>query len=328
MEEIEISASWENAADQMICHGWRKILLLGAVDSGKSTFCRFLSQRLLQSGANVAILDADIGQKDIGPPASITLGYPESAGKPGDAKPLAFYFVGAVNPVRHLLPMVVGTKILLEAARASFVIINTTGLIHGIGRVLKGYKIEIVQPDLIVAIQTGSELHSLLRSCRNQRALPVNRSPKAMAKNAEQRKLARQLAFFNYFKEADEIELDCRKLIFQRSLLFNGAVFNDPRFLYSEATSEGILAVGSDNVGRRDDLQVLKPGFEKNLLCGLADRKGRGRGLAIIKRIDFKKQTILLTTPVLPDFIKVIQPGDLYVNRDGIELYRKRPGAF
>jgi len=122
--------------------------------------------------------------------------------------------------------------------------------------------------------------------------------------------------------------MDCRTLIFQRSLSFYGKMLNDPRFIYSEKTSEGVIAVGADHVVRASDLKFLRPGFEKNLLCGLADRRNRGRGLAIIKRIDFETQTILLITPVLPEAIKIIQPGDLFVSRDGIELDRKGPGIF
>jgi polynucleotide 5'-hydroxyl-kinase GRC3/NOL9 len=284
MSQIDIPASWAWSAAEIMQHQWRKVLVIGAVDRGKSTYCHFLSQHLRSAGLRVAVVDADVGQKDIGPPATITLGYPEPALALAEVKPAALYFVGAVSPVGHLLPMVVGTRQLVDAAQGAFVIINTTGLIQGIGQVLKSYKIEAVQPHVVVAIEQGTELQALVRAYRNYRILRLPPSAHASTKTPEQRREARERAFFRYFQSATEVVLQGRKLLFQR--------------------------------------REVPAGFEKNLLCGVADGR-KGIGLAIVTAVDWARGTISLLTPVPPERIRVLQGGDLYLTPDGCELGRR-----
>jgi polynucleotide 5'-hydroxyl-kinase GRC3/NOL9 len=255
------------------------------VDRGKSTYCRFLSQHLLAAGWRVAIVDADVGQKDIGPPAAITLGYPVLAQPLTTVLPAAWYFVGAVSPVGHLLPMVVGTRQLVEVAQANCVIINTTGLIHGVGRVLKSYTIEAVQPHVIVAIEQEAELQALLTAYRNYRILRLPPSPQAVAKTPEQRRLAREQAFQRSFQTASEVALPARQLLFQRRY-----------------------------VPRDEELHVL---------CGVADRRNRGVGLAIIMGRQAPSDTLSLLTPVPARLIHIVQYGDLSLTPEGHELDRR-----
>lgn len=132
---IDVPSSWAWSATQIQRQKWRKILVLGATDRGKSTYCHYLSQTLLAVGERVAVVDADVGQKDIGPPAAITLGYPKRDHDLQQIPPSAWYFVGAVSLVGHLLPSVVGMRQMVDTADAPRVIINTTGFVEGIGRV-------------------------------------------------------------------------------------------------------------------------------------------------------------------------------------------------
>ena len=281
---IDIPAAWEWSAGAIVAHKWRKVLVLGDVDRGKSTYCHFLTQRLLTAGFRVALVDADIGQKDIGPPASITLGYPVLERPLVEITPAAMYFVGAVSPVGHLLPMVVGTRQLVDVAHGAFVIVNTTGFVHGVGRVLKGYKIEALQPDVIVALAQGAELQALLRAYRHIHTLRIPASARAMVKTPEQRREARERAFCVYFQHATEVTLPWRKLIIQRHSI---------------------------------------PGaLPPHLLCGLADRRNRGLGLALVKNIDAANDHVALFTPVPADRIGILQCGDLCISPDGCELGR------
>ena len=78
-------------------------------------------------GQRVAVVDTDVGQKDIGPPATLTLGYPEMAQSLAEAPLVAWYFLGPTSRAGHLLPMIVGSP--GDAARAAaYIIINTTAL--------------------------------------------------------------------------------------------------------------------------------------------------------------------------------------------------------
>jgi len=328
MDGMDIPAGWEKSAHMIISRRWRRILVIGASDSGKSTYCHFLSLRLAEHDPPVAIVDADIGQKDIGPPASLTLGYTGHGVELGAIAPASFFFVGAVSPVRHLLPMVVGVKQLTDLARAPFTIINTTGLIRGVGRILKGYKIEALEPDVIVAIQRAHETESILRAYRNHDIIRLHCSPKAVLKTPEQRRIARERAFSAYFQRAAEHSFDLRELVFQRTLLFSGKTIKHRDFVHFERTSEGLFAISDRPVANRNNVKLTPAGFESNLLAGVADRNNHCLGLAILHRIDFEGRTIALTTPVQPENAQIIQFGDIYINADGIELDRKRRDGY
>lgn len=324
MADLDIPQSWINSAHAILKNGWQKVLVIGGVDTGKSTYCGYLISHLLENGRQAVLIDADVGQKDIGPPACITSGYPVRSSSLSETPPERFYFVGAVSPARHFLPMVSGTRALMEAAPGDFKIINTTGMIHGIGRVLKGYKIESLRPDVIVGIERAHELSSILRAHRNHPVLRLSPSPLAVPKSPIQRAYAREASFQRYFEAGSEVTLDCRGLIFQRTLLFSGKRLKRQPFLYCEKTSEGVLAV-SEGPSELNGVTVLPAGFEEHLLCGLEDESSDGLGLALIRRINFRAMSITLFTPVPSDRIRIIQFGDIYLDTLGRSLDQRRP---
>ena len=63
---------WENLARKVV-QPQQIVLVIGAMDIGKSTFCRFLVERGVTSGLRVGFVDADVGQSQIGPPTTIGL---------------------------------------------------------------------------------------------------------------------------------------------------------------------------------------------------------------------------------------------------------------
>jgi len=325
---IDIPPAWEWSAGQIVQHQWRKVLVIGAIDRGKSTYCAFLSQRCLAAGLRVAVVDTDIGQKAIGPPATLTLGYPEAAQSLAEVPPVAWYFIGATSPAGHLLPMIVGLRHLLDITRAPCIIMNTTGFIHGPGRVLKGYKIEAVQPDVIVALEQGRELRALLQAYRHYRIVRLLPSVHATTKTPEQRRAARERGFGAYFAAAHTVELALRQVIFQRSLLFTGRKLEHAACLYAEHTPEGLLAIAAGEQPDIPGARMLPGGFERHLLCGVAGRRNEGLGLAIVLHIDFARETIALHTPVPVERIKVVQFGMLYVDTAGYELGYRVPRSL
>lgn len=322
MPDLDIPAPWERSANRILRHRWRTILVLGATDRGKSTYCAFLAARLSQAQGRVALVDADVGQKDIGPPATITLGYPPAPRPHRVRQPHAYYFVGSTTPMAHLLPMLVGTKRMLDAADADFLIVNTTGFVHGAGRALKTYKIELIQPDAIVALAVGDELDAILHAHRERRILRLRPSVRTLTKSTLERKQNRESAFRRYFTGAAHLTLSLSRTIVQRSLLFTGTPFADGRYLHSERTPEGLIAVGSGAASGRRLVKVLPEGFETNLLCGVANHRGDCLGLGIIRHIDFERESIALVTPVPRHSIAIVQLGRMYVTPDGTEIGR------
>ena len=140
----------------------RVIFVMGDKDTGKTTFVTRMANELFSLGYSVGIIDADIGQSDIGPPTTIGFGIVQTPlTSLRDVIVQTLYFVGAISPKSHLLPLVIGTRKMLEKALElgiQKILIDTTGLVRGqFGRVLKHYKLELVAPDVIVCLQRNSE---------------------------------------------------------------------------------------------------------------------------------------------------------------------------
>lgn len=150
----------------------RLFVVIGASDTGKSTFVEFLCHQLVNL-YNTAIVDLDMGQSTIGPPT--TIGWarcPKEFSKLSLLKEEALYFTGSVTPAGSLLPAITGARLITEKALNSCekVIVDTTGLIsEPAGRVLKQYKIEILRSDVIIAFQRDKELQHILEPFKNQK---------------------------------------------------------------------------------------------------------------------------------------------------------------
>lgn len=83
-------------------------LLLGATDRGKTTFAALAARILTSEIERVAVVDADIGQSEIGPPGTVGVAWalPEAT-RLRDLTPSATFFVGAFGPPPVALELVV-----------------------------------------------------------------------------------------------------------------------------------------------------------------------------------------------------------------------------
>ena len=172
---LEVPPRWERIARSGLSG---TLLVVGAPDTGKSTFARYLYRCLCAQHERVAFVDGDVGQATLGPPTTITL----ALGAAGDdsfppAGRRFRAFVGDVSPRRHMLPVVVSAHALVQTAReegASVVVFDTTGLVDPNcgGGALKRAKVDLLRPSVVVGIQRGSELEYLLCPLRRS-----NRGP-------------------------------------------------------------------------------------------------------------------------------------------------------
>jgi polynucleotide 5'-hydroxyl-kinase GRC3/NOL9 len=335
---LRVSAAWHDSAQRILDEGWHRILILGATDRGKSSYCRFLINAFLQEGRTVSFVDADIGQKDVGPPATITLAdfaaladFAHAASTPMSqiSACTGMYFVGHISPFAHFLPLVVGTRQMVETAKGEFVVIDTAGLVQGRGRQLAGFQIESLRPDVLVCLERGDELAPIRHAARHCNTLRVRSFRSAVRKSPEARRRLREKAFRTHFQDAREVEVRLDDIIVQRSSLFNGAAVIDPRFLYAESFSDGLIAVAGEGVYEASErVRVLPVNFADQLLCGVAGDGGRCLGLAICTGVDFAARNITLYTPVPKRDIRIILFGDLYLDQDGHELHLGRCGQF
>jgi len=205
---VHLPADWSEAARRIRRDAVGRVLILGPNDVGKSTFARVLLDDARQEGRRAALVDADVGQKTVGPPAAVTLGY---AG--GDVLSLArLAFVGTTNPVQGWRRLISGVVQLTDEADANLTVVNTSGLLRGPGRRLKAAKIAKVRPDLLVAIGNDPSLDAILCNHIQIPALRLVPSPQARRKTDAARRAARGDAFRHYFTNASLLSLPIDRL--------------------------------------------------------------------------------------------------------------------
>jgi polynucleotide 5'-hydroxyl-kinase GRC3/NOL9 len=187
---IEAQASWRPVLDQLACGTWQRVLVLGAPDRGKSSFCDLLLRLLQAQGTKAMLLDTALGEKTVGPPACLTLGRIET----GAYSLKDLYFVGGLDSARRMAAIVSGAARLADRAEGQLVI-DTSGTFNGPGRVLKGLKIDTLCPDHIVALGRDDELEPFLALLPQGQIHRLPPADGAQARNAMTRALGRLQAF-------------------------------------------------------------------------------------------------------------------------------------
>jgi polynucleotide 5'-hydroxyl-kinase GRC3/NOL9 len=254
--QLEIPDAW-NALDVSDWHG--SILIVGASNSGKSTFARYLYTRLLSVHPRVGYLDADVGQSSLGTPATITMAirHGENERSFPPTGPRRVCFVGNNTPLRHIPVILLSLyrmQLFAIQQQVDALVVDTSGLIdplHG-GTDLKWGKVELFRPCRVVAFQRKEELEPILAPLRHLSGVRLHELPVAEAvrrRAYEERCAYRAARYRDYFVDAQRIPLSYSKL----------AVFPEPRFLPGRLVGlEGrdgfILALG---IVERADERVL-----------------------------------------------------------------------
>ena len=185
------------------------VVLVGGLDTGKTSLSRNVLTAAVEAGRPAALVDADVGQKTVGPPATVTLKMVRSAAdlEPGSlAVADEMSFVGSTSAQGHLLPVVAGVARLHRRAKdegADLVVVDTSGLVSGItGQVLKYHKVELLQPDLVVGLQRGEELLPLLGVIQRffpTQVVPLGVHPDVVPTTVDRRADNRERAMRAYF---------------------------------------------------------------------------------------------------------------------------------
>jgi polynucleotide 5'-hydroxyl-kinase GRC3/NOL9 len=159
-----IPRSWYSALDAIVEMKEGRIVIIGATDVGKSTLSTFLANGLFKEQISCQIVDADIGQADIGPPTTIGSAVTSSF-LPSlvELDPSALIFVGDTSPNRVQSKLLDGIQRLSKNEEAKLTIINTDGWVLDREAIIyKTRLIETVRPDLVLAIASFNELDPIV----------------------------------------------------------------------------------------------------------------------------------------------------------------------
>jgi polynucleotide 5'-hydroxyl-kinase GRC3/NOL9 len=354
---LEAGACWAPALGAV--REVRITLVLGESDTGKTTLVVFLANALLAEGASVAIVDADLGQSEIGPPTTVGLGRPRAPlERLADAEVAGLCFVGATSPRDHVAETVLATRRLTDRALglgADRVLVDTSGLVHGeVGRALKQAKIDLVGPDLVLCLQRDGECEPILRPYAGDRTPAVVRldpAPTARRRSAEERRRHRERSMAAYFVSASPVTLDLGRVVLRAPPLYAGTplTLHETEVLASQLDDAVVwaerrgreLAVVTPGRMQESQLQRLALAYPdvtlvhhaladfQDAVVGLDDERRETLGLGVVRGVDFIKRTLVVETPVEERAVAAVRLGRLRLGSLSIveSAGRDWPGA-
>ncbi|MEK6679467.1 MAG: Clp1/GlmU family protein [Nitrospirota bacterium] len=341
---------WETAASR-IASDKGVAIILGAPDSGKTTFARFLVDYLTKKQLSVAMVDADMGQSTLGPPTTIGMSVFKSAPHWLEDIPCrSLHFVGSTSPEKHFISTIVGVKKMTESALghgADITLIDTSGLVYGnAGRLLKSQKIDIINPAHIIAIQESDEIEHLLLPYIKQNAIKIHRlmtSADTKIKSKEQRRSYREIKFQGYFRKSMRHRFVLGSVGILGSFLGSGRKLsaNDIIFLSKTLDANAVHA----EIGFEEVLIIVKGGYSKEgiiktkrhflereiiinelndfkfLIAGINDEKNNTLGIGIIEEIDLPAGIITVITPLHDiEMVRILHFGSIKLDLSGKEI--------
>jgi polynucleotide 5'-hydroxyl-kinase GRC3/NOL9 len=182
------------------------ILVVGKTDSGKSSFCAYLVNKLVDEKSKVAVLDGDIGQSDIGPSGTVAFAVTsKSVTQLSELKFENAFFVGTTSPIGAIAKTIEGLAFMkaeILKKLVDYVVVNTDGWVAGeIALGIKTSMINELKPDVIVGIQTDNELNVLIVNLKSQMTL-IAPSPYLSQRTMAERKSLREMTYARYLKDA------------------------------------------------------------------------------------------------------------------------------
>jgi polynucleotide 5'-hydroxyl-kinase GRC3/NOL9 len=250
-----------NEHERLVDHAARHahvVVFLGGIDAGKSTLARATAAHALRLGRSVAYLDADVAQKTVGPPATVGLKHIREADdltfeRMADADALGF--VGSTSPQDHLVPLTGALQRLRERAKsegAELVVVDTGGEVGGIrGQLVKYYKVDALEPDLVIGLQRGEELEPILGVIDRFfgiESMTAAVHPDVALSSVEERMNQRERMMTRYFASAPLQRFRVRPTVFMPTL--------PP--LFDHSSLDRLLVGLSDGAGGFTGLGVLE----------------------------------------------------------------------
>ena len=216
---------WALAAERAAAA--RLVLVLGATDTGKTSLVSHLAGALATRGHPIGVIDADLGQSQIGPPTALGLGRvtgPIAA--LGDAEWVALSWVGGTSPPGLEEALWAGARRLADRGAALGlrpILVDTGGLVLGsVGRRIALGTARSLRPDLAICLQRADECEGLLAALGDDGEAPGNgwrpdvlRLPVAAGarrRSAAERRAYREGALDRYLTRSGTLELSLSAL--------------------------------------------------------------------------------------------------------------------
>ena len=322
-----LPSSWDKAAKELLSLDKPvTVIVIGGVDSGKTSFCTFLVNAAVMEKLRTGVIDADLGQSDVGPPSTVGFNFVAEPVKDlFEIDAQCTVFVGSTSPSGAISKVIDGLTHLKDRvmdAGADFLVINTDGWVEG--EEASAYKVRLAEKvgsNAVVGMQQGKELTPILDSLHDVKVLVIDSPQLIQPRNREKRKLLRELSYKKYLKRAKMQSFSLGWVEIKDSILGAGIALHrnrletlsnllEARHVYSEESIDAILVVlkSSGVVTEKQvkdaeehfvkKVKVIREGDEEGLLVGLNDEADNFLGIGILREVDYKRKVLKVYTPV------------------------------
>jgi polynucleotide 5'-hydroxyl-kinase GRC3/NOL9 len=282
IDDTTIPKSWFEAANTFQKSNNKKLLIIGSTDTGKSTLCTFLVNHILKFKQNVALLDADIGQSDLGPPGTLGLSvinkpYIESDNLNIDS----MIFIGKTSPTSVTEKVINGiSKLENSVQKGTPIVINTDGWILDTEAI--AYKLRMIRqldPNITIILSEGKDLYNIFENNLPFMRIQVPKFIKTRGR--EDRKKIREYRYKKYLRNA----------------------------IHTNFSLNGITMEG-----------LLPNRIEGGEILGFLDLNRFLIGIGILEYINRRKQILKAYTNVNARSVTSIECGNIRLMHDGSEI--------
>ncbi len=332
---------WVNTVENIVGSGYRKIVVLGPIDSGKSSLTILLANKLLDKGVKTAVIDSDVGQADIGPPCFISLSiYREPVVWMRELKPDIMKFIGDIRPQYYVDKIVYEVKNLVEYALDKLgietVIIDTDGWIGDSYAIeYKSRLIETIMPDAIIVL--GKQLHGIFKKYESlgMKVYELETPKQLRTRSREERRWLRSEQYKKFLEEASVKRYSIDKIVLSGHPLFRGIELSvgevskiiGHEVLYASRNVDTLTlvlqshtrSIQSDKLKESYNVSRIRyyvAGFEKGLYVALSDGEKDYPGIVV--DIDYKGRTVAVKT-LYNEVPRIIKFSRIRLNENYLE---------
>ncbi|MGD9130807.1 MAG: Clp1/GlmU family protein [Candidatus Bathyarchaeota archaeon] len=322
-----VLSSWEAAAKEIL--SLQKpvtVMVVGGRDSGKTSFCTFLVNEAVMNKLRTGIIDADLGQSDVGPPSTVGFNFVTEPVKDlFDIDAQDAVFVGSTSPsgaINKVSECLIQLKDRVMEAGADFLVINTDGWVEG--EEAAAYKVRLAEKvgaNAVVGMQRSNELTPILDSLHGVKVLVIDSPQLIQPRSREKRKLLRELSYKKYLKGAKTQSFSLSWIKAECSIFGAGGQLPRKRLetlvhllgtrpVYIEETVAAFFvvlprskAVTEEQIKTVEEyfekkVKLIREGDEEGLLVGMEDEETQFLGIGILDGVDYKRRTLKIYTPV------------------------------
>ncbi len=211
-----IPESWRSVPDLFLMKTSPKVMITGPVDSGKTSICTYLANTALNLSSRIALVDADLGQGDIGPPGCVAVGMPSKQFTDlRSVKPIYVGFLGATSPSLDIEGSIreIQTSVSLAGSIGfDYLFLNTDGWVDSEGLEHKKSIAGSIRPDVVVFTGTRDGLGASEKYL-GERVVVVEQPPNIMRRDAGVRARIRSANFMRYFRGTELVVVSKNKVV-------------------------------------------------------------------------------------------------------------------